>query len=193
MNTKVGLFFGSFNPVHIGHMIIGNFMATQTDLKEVWFVVTPQNPLKSKYALARDRERLHMVNLAIGDNYYLKTCDIEFYLPRPSYTIDTLAYLREKYPNKSFALIMGGDNLATFHKWKNHEIILRDYQIYVYERPKYEVGELADHPRVKLFDAPQMNISASYIRNCIKEDKSIEYLVPDKVLEYISASNLYSK
>ena len=137
---KVGLFFGSFNPVHVGHMIIAEHMANHTDLDEVWMVVSPQNPLKKQASLAGDYDRLHLVNLAIGENLKLRSSNIEFGLSKPSYTVDTLVYLREKYPNKEFVLIMGGDNLATLHKWKNFEVILRDYQIYVYKRPEYELA-----------------------------------------------------
>jgi len=188
---KTGLFFGSFNPVHIGHMIIANYMATQTDLEEVWLVVSPQNPLKNKKTLARDHDRLHLVRLAIGNNFHLRASDIEFGLPQPSYTIDTLTYLIEKYPNREFVLIMGSDNLATLHKWKNHEIILRDYQVYVYKRPDYTDGPLSEHPHVQLFDAPLMYLSASYIRNSIREGKSVRYLVPEAVYEYLQSSHLY--
>ena len=189
---KIGLFFGSFNPIHVGHTIIANFMATHTDLKKVWLVVSPQNPLKPKNTLANDYERLHLVRLAIGDNLLLEACDIEFSLPKPSYTIDTLTYLKEKFPTKNFVLIMGGDNIATLHKWKNYEQILAQYQIYVYKRPNYELGELASHPSVSFFEAPVFDISATYIRNCIKEKKSVQYLVPDKVFEELEKSGLYN-
>jgi len=188
---KIGLFFGSFNPVHIGHMIIANYMATQTDLDQLWMVVSPQNPLKAKSTLARDYDRLHLVRLAIDNNTNLKASNIEFDLPKPSYTIDTLTYLREANPEHEFALIMGGDNLGTLHKWKNYELILRDYQVYVYKRPNYDLGELATHPSVKLFEAPLMQISASYIRKCIQQGHSIQYLVPEPVYEYLSSSSLY--
>lgn len=189
--AKIGLFFGSFNPVHAGHMIIANFMATQTDLDEVRMVVSPQNPLKEKKSLAKDYDRLHLVQLAIGDNPCLKASKIEFDLPKPSYTIDTLTYLREKQPQHEWVLIMGGDNLATLHKWKNYEIILRDYAIYVYQRPAYKLGELENHPSVSIWEAPLMQISASYIRKTIKAGKSVQYLVPDAVYDYIERSNLY--
>lgn len=188
---KIGLFFGSFNPIHVGHLIIGNFMATQTDLKEVWLVVSPQNPLKKKNTLARDSDRLHLVRLALDESPNLKASNIEFDLPKPSYTIDTLTYLSEKHPNKEFVLIMGGDNLATLHKWKNYEQILKYYQVYVYQRPSYELGELEHHPSVKTFEAPLMKISASYIRKCIKEGNSIQYLVTQPVFDYISSSSMY--
>lgn len=189
---KIGLFFGSFNPIHVGHMIIANYMATQTELKEVWLIVSPQNPLKPKRTLARDHDRLHLVQLAIGDNPNLRASDIEFGLPKPSYTIDTLAFIHEKYPDKKFALIMGGDNLATLHKWKNYEQILEQYEIYVYSRPAYEVGELKNHPHVKMYeDVPLMEISSTYIRQCLKSDKSVQYLLPDAVYHYLNNSNLY--
>jgi nicotinate-nucleotide adenylyltransferase len=190
---KIGLFFGSFNPVHIGHMIIANYMVTQTPLDQVWMVVSPQNPLKEKKSLARDYDRLHLVRLAIDDNPLLKASNIEFELPKPSYTIDTLTYLKEQYPQYDFVLIMGGDNLGTFHKWKNYEIILRDYELYVYRRPAYDLGPLAEHPKVSLFEAPLMQISASYIRRCIKDGRSVQYLVPETVYKYLLSSNLYKK
>lgn len=188
----IGLFFGSFNPVHIGHMIIANHMATRTNLKEVWMVVSPQNPLKKKNTLANNYARLDLVQTAIGDNEHIQASNIEFNLPQPSYTVDTLAYLKEKYPNKEFCLIMGGDNLATLHKWKNYEVLLRDYKIFVYRRPNYDLGELQSHPNVTIVeDVPLMQISASYIRKSIKEGKSIEYLVTDKVLNSLEKSGLY--
>ncbi|MCR9288358.1 MAG: nicotinate (nicotinamide) nucleotide adenylyltransferase [Bacteroidetes bacterium] len=190
---KIGLFFGSFNPIHIGHMIIANYMATQTDLKQVWLVVSPQNPLKKKNSLARDYDRLHLVRLAIGDNLNLKASNIEFDLPKPSYTIDTLTYLKEKHPAHEFVLIMGGDNLGTLHKWKNYELILENFEVYVYKRPKYELGTFEDHESVKMFDAPLMEISASYIRRCIREGLSVQYLVSEAVFEYLEASSLYRK
>ncbi len=188
---KTGLFFGSFNPVHIGHLIIANFMATQTELQEIWMVVSPQNPFKNKKSLGKDHDRLHLVRLAIGDNLRIKASDIEFGLPKPSYTVDTLTYLKEKFPEKEFALIMGGDNLGSFHKWKNYEQILSNHEIYVYKRPQYELGDLVDHPNITIVEAPLMQISASYIRQCIKDGKSIQYLVPDPVFEYISNTAIY--
>lgn len=190
---KVGLFFGSFNPVHVGHLIIANFMASQTDLDQVWFVVTPQNPLKERSSLARDQDRLFLVRLAIEDNPLLKASNVEFDLPKPSYTIDTLTYLNEKHPSKEFVLIMGSDNIGSLHRWKNYEMILKNYSIYVYRRPEYEVGELADHPHVKIFDAPQMKISASYIRKCMKEGLNIKYLVTTPVEDYLESSSMYKK
>jgi nicotinate-nucleotide adenylyltransferase len=188
---KVGLFFGSFNPVHVGHMIIANFMATQTGLEEVWMVVSPHNPLKPKKTLARDHDRLHLVRLAIGDNPKLKASDVEFGLPQPSYTVDTLSYLKEKYPSRQFVLIMGGDNLATLHKWKNYELLLRDHEIFVYQRPSHDLGDLQQHPGIKIVEAPLMQISASYIRNCLKAGQSVQYLVPDAVYRYLEEVAIY--
>jgi nicotinate-nucleotide adenylyltransferase len=188
---KIGLFFGSFNPVHVGHMVIANYMATQTELDEVWLVISPHNPLKPKKSLANDYDRLHLVQLAIGDNPNLKASNIEFGLPQPSYTIDTLTYLKEKYPDKQFVLIMGADNLTTLHKWKNHELLLRDYEIYVYNRPDHELGKYEYYPNVHFFEAPLMQISSTFIRNCIKEGKSVQYLLTEPVYEYLRTSHLY--
>jgi len=172
-------------------MVIANFMATRTDLDQIWMVVSPHNPHKKKSTLANNYDRLHLVNLAIGENLKIKASDIEFKLPVPSYTIDTLTYIQEKYPKKEFALIMGGDNLGTLHKWKNYEQILKNHEIYVYQRPSYDLGDLKDHPRVKLFEAPLLSISASYIRKCIKEGKSIEYLVTSEVFKYLEDNPIY--
>jgi nicotinate-nucleotide adenylyltransferase len=188
---KIGLFFGSFNPVHIGHMIIANYMATRTELNQVWFVISPHNPFKKKSSLARDYDRLHLVNLAIGYNNKLKTSTIEFNLPQPSYTVDTLAHLGEKFPEHEVCLIMGSDNLHNFHKWKNYEHILIHHDIKVYKREGFDGGNLAGHERVEILETPLMNISATYIRNSIRDGKSIQYLVPESVYEYLSTSSLY--
>ena len=191
MAKSIGLFFGSFNPVHVGHMIIANFMVEHSTLDEIWMIVSPQNPHKKKKNLASEYDRLHMVKLAIGDQPNIKASDIEFKLPQPSYTVDTLTYLKEKYPSKRFSLIMGGDNLATFHKWKNYELILEQHSLYVYQRPQYQVGPLADHEQVTILEAPLLQLSASYIRKQIKENKSIRYLVPDAVHAELTATGLY--
>lgn len=188
---KIGLFFGSFNPIHIGHLIIANYMATHTDLDRIWLVVSPQNPLKPKKTLARDYDRLHLVQLAIQDNPSLVASSVEFKLPQPSYTIDTLTHLTAAHPDKEFALIMGGDNIGTIHLWKNYELLLANYDIYVYKRPNYDLGEFANSPRVKLCEAPLLDISATYIRDSIKNGKSVRYLVPEPVYKYLETSNLY--
>ena len=156
-------------------------------------VVSPHNPLKPKSTLANDYDRLHLVRLAIDDNPLLKASDIEFSLPKPSYTIDTLTYLSEKYPGREFVLIMGSDNIATLHKWKNYEMILEKYAIYVYRRPDFVKEDLPDLPNVHYFDAPLLDISATYIRTCIKDRLSVRYLVPDKVYEYLEGSTMYRK
>ena len=187
-----GLFFGSFNPIHTGHLIIASYMANYTDLQDVWFVVSPQNPLKTKKSLASMYDRLEMVNLAIGDAANLRASDIEFRLPQPSYTIDTLTHLRERYPGKQFVLIMGADNLQSFAKWKNYELILRDYRIYVYPRPGYDPGALSEHPSVTITDTPLMELSSTFIRNSLKEGKSVRYFLPDRVIDFIEKSGLYT-
>ncbi|MEM7103104.1 MAG: nicotinate (nicotinamide) nucleotide adenylyltransferase [Bacteroidota bacterium] len=188
---KIGLFFGSFNPVHTGHMIIANFLGNHTDIDEVWLVVTPQNPLKQKSNLAPDHVRLDMVRLAIGDHPGIKASDIEFSLPIPSYTIDTLKHLDMIYPDHQFVLVMGGDNLKIFHKWKAYEQILEQFEIYVYKRPGYRLGPLKEHASVTILNAPQLMISATYIRENIKLGKSVRYLVPEAVNELIMSKKLY--
>ncbi|HMR19030.1 MAG TPA: nicotinate (nicotinamide) nucleotide adenylyltransferase [Sphingobacterium sp.] len=188
---KVGLFFGSFNPVHIGHLIIANYMANFTDLDEVWFVVSPQNPFKEKKNLGNMYDRLEMVNLATENSEKLRVSDIEFKLPQPSYTIDTLIHLSEKYPNNEFMLIMGEDNLAGLHKWKNTEILLRDYKIVVYPRPGYEGGELKNHPSVTITDTPLMELSSTFIRKAIQKKRNIQFFVPEKVIDFIDKKGLY--
>lgn len=190
---KVGLFFGSFNPVHVGHMVLANYMLEYTDLDRIWFVVSPHNPLKQKSSLLHERQRLQMVTLAIGDNNKMKASNIEFKLPKPSYTINTLAYLKEKYPNNDFVLIMGADNLEGFHKWKNYEEILKNYELYVYPRPDAKGGELKDHKKVKMVNAPLMEISSTEIRNAIKEKKDMRYFVPTAAWEYLKESHFYEK
>ena len=190
---RTGLFFGSFNPIHVGHLIIANFMATGSALQEVWLVVSPHNPLKPRQSLAKDYDRLHLVNIAVENNPRLRACDIEFGLPRPSYTVDTLAYLKERYPRREFVLIMGSDNLATLDKWKNPEVLLRDYQIFVYLRPGFPPGPYSEHPNVQIFEeVPLMQISSSFIRARIREGRSVQYLVTEPVLEYLSASGMYA-
>jgi nicotinate-nucleotide adenylyltransferase len=191
---KTGLFFGSFNPIHVGHLIIGSHLAHYTDLKQVWFVVTPQNPLKDKKDLLKQNLRLEMVQLATEDDPRLKTCDIEFHLPKPSYTINTLLHLEEKYPDREWVLIMGADTIPTLPKWKNFETLINNYEIYVYPRPYYEINEAELTPMIKLIkDVPIMEISASYIRRAIKERTNARFFLPDKVFNFIDKWGLYLK
>ncbi|MGY5846111.1 nicotinate (nicotinamide) nucleotide adenylyltransferase [Salegentibacter sp. HM20] len=193
MNRKVGLFFGTFNPVHIGHLIIANHMAEFSDLDEVWLVVTPHNPFKKKGSLLENHHRLEMVFKACEGYENLKPSDIEFKLPQPNYTATTLAHLQEKYPTNEFCPIMGEDNLKSFHKWKNYEIILENHQIYVY--PRIASGEIPDsfkdHPKINLVEAPIMEISSTFIRNAVREGKNIKPMLPDEVWGYIQLMNFY--
>jgi nicotinate-nucleotide adenylyltransferase len=191
--THIGLFFGSFNPVHVGHMIIANYMIEYTAMDELWMILSPQNPFKSQKSLANDYDRLHLLKLAIGDHLKIRASDVEFGLPRPSYTIDTLSYLKEKYPKKRFSLIMGGDNIASFHKWKNYKQILAQHDIYVYKRGTDNEHKLGETDRVKYAEAPLLQVSASYIRNAIKQGKSIQYLVTEQVFNYLNSNNIYKK
>lgn len=188
---KTGLFFGSFNPIHNGHLMIANYLAEYTDLEEIWFVVSPHNPLKKKQGLAHELDRLEMVHLAIGDDLRFRASDIELRLPRPSYTIHTLAYLTERYPERRFVLLIGGDNLESLHKWKNPEAILDNYELYVYSRPGYTDGRFAGHPSIRMLDAPRMEISASLIRQAYAEGKNLNYFVPQKVHDYILKKGIY--
>ena len=190
-NQKIGLFFGSFNPIHIGHMIIANIMAENTDLNKVWFVVSPQNPFKPSKGLLHEFDRYDMVKAAIADHYKLEVSDVEFNLPKPSYTIHTLAYLTEKFPGRDFKVIIGEDNLENFAKWKNHEQILNQFGLYVYPRPHVTNSELKRHSNVKMIEAPLLDISATFIRNCIKNNKSIRYLVPEPVEQMIRLKHFY--
>ena len=190
---KTGLFFGSFNPIHIGHMAIANYMVSFTDLQQVWFVVSPHNPLKEKKTLLSDMHRLRLVREAIADDTRFKASNIEFKLPQPSYTINTLAYLKEKHLAKQFALIIGADNLQTFHKWKNYEEILKQYEVYVYPRPGSDGGDLKSHPKVKWTNAPFMEISSTFIREAIRTKKDIRHYLPEAAWKYIVEMHFYEK
>ena len=202
---KIGLYFGTFNPIHVGHLIIANHMAEHTDMDQVWMVVTPHNPLKKKETLLDDHQRLQMVHLATEDFPKIKPSDIEFKLSQPNYTVNTLVHLQEKYPNHKFSLIMGEDNLKSLHKWKNYEVILAHHDIYVYPRISSEAdtslkGELAEentelknHPKIHLIDAPVVEISSTTIRNNIKKGKNVQPLLPHKVWDYIDHNNFYRK
>ncbi len=188
---KIGLFFGSFNPIHIGHLAIANYIVEYSDLDEIWLVVSPQNPLKKKKNLLNEYDRFKMVELALKDDFKIKPTDIEFGLPKPSYTIDTLTYLSERNPKHDFVLIVGSDNFQSFHKWKNYEQILKHYKLYVYPRPGYELGKYENHKSLSLINAPLIEISSSFIRESIKNNKNMRYFLPKEVYKYIEKMNLY--
>jgi nicotinate-nucleotide adenylyltransferase len=190
---KVGLFFGSFNPIHTGHMVIAGYMLNFTDLDEVWMVISPHNPLKDKSTLLADHPRYAMVRTAIEDNHRIRACNIEFKLAQPSYTIDTLVRLEEKYPDHQFVLIAGTDIFPTFHKWKNYEILIENYKFYIYRRPGFDTGIYSSNPHVVIFDSPLMEISSSFIRQAVAEGRDIRYFVPDKVYDYIKEMHFYEK
>ncbi len=195
---KIGLYFGTFNPIHVGHLIIANHMAEHADLDQVWMVVTPHNPLKKKSTLLADHHRLEMVFLATEDFPKIKPSDIEFKLSQPNYTVNTLVHLEEKFPEHTFSLIMGEDNLRSFHKWKNYEAILAHHAIYVYPRiaTTTDAGEnsiFKNHPKIHLIDAPVVEISSTSIRENIKKDKKVLPLLSPKVWEYIDHNNFYKK
>ncbi|HRK53682.1 MAG TPA: nicotinate (nicotinamide) nucleotide adenylyltransferase [Cyclobacteriaceae bacterium] len=191
LKKKIGLFFGSFNPIHIGHLIIANSMVENGNLDKVWFVVTPHNPLKSSKSLLHEFDRLDLVQAAISDNYKFEASDVEFHLPKPSYTVYTLTHLTEKNPEKDFVLIMGEDNLENFTKWKNYAQILENNQLYVYPRPLVTKSDLIRHPNVKMVESPLLDISATFIRKLIRDNKSIRYLVPEPVERMIKAKGFY--
>lgn len=192
---KIGLYFGTFNPIHVGHMIIANHLAEETDLEQIWMVVTPHNPHKQKNTLLDDYQRLHLVRLATDDYPKIKPSDIEFKLPQPNYTVNTLAHLIERFPQHEFALIMGEDNLKSFPKWKNYEHILQHHDIYIY--PRISEGEanseFKNHPRIHIIEAPIVEISSTFIRESIKNKKNIRPLLPHSVWEYVDHNNFYRK
>ncbi len=197
--SKVGLYFGSFNPVHTGHLAIAGYMTEFAGLEQVWFVVSPHNPLKKKESLLEDHHRLYMAHLAIGDNDKLKASDIEFRLPVPSYTIDTLTYLKEKYPKNKFCLVMGEDNLYTLHKWKNAKELLKEHPVYVYPRPdaikpaSAMLEMIIASSEIRFVNAPIMDISGTFIRNGIKHGKDMSYYLPAAVWKYIQEMHFYEK
>ncbi len=192
---KTGLFFGTFNPIHHGHLMLANYMHQFTDLDEIWFVITPQSPFKKRENLLDNRDRQHLVNLAIKDQYDFKVSDIEFNLPKPNYTVHTLIHLHEKFPKREFVLIMGGDNLTHLHKWYNVEQILENHKTYVYRRPGSDIPERwkdsINKGIIQIFDAPQLDISASFIRKSIQNQKNIRYFIPDAVYQYIKEMHFY--
>lgn len=187
---EIGLYFGSFNPIHHGHLIIATFIHQHTNLKEVWFVVSPQNPFKPSATLLNEHHRLFLVQEAIEGEAGLRASNIEFQLPRPSYTVDTLTYLREQYPQNQFSVILGSDAYQNFYRWKNPEAILKYHPLIIYKRPGYEVGEI-DKEKITVLDAPLLEISSTYIRKLIKNKQSIRYLVPDKVKAEIEQNHYY--
>ena len=192
---KIGLYFGTFNPIHIGHLIIANHMAEHSDLDQIWMVVTPHNPHKKKSTLLDDYHRLHMVHLATEDFPKIHPSDIEFKLPQPNYTVNTLAHLQEKFPQHEFSLIMGEDNLNSLHKWKNYEVILQNHDIYVY--PRVNSGEIEEqfvnHPKIHSVGAPVIELSSTFIRESIKKGKYVVPMLPHKVWEYVEHNNFYKK
>jgi nicotinate-nucleotide adenylyltransferase len=187
---KIGLYFGSFNPLHIGHLIIANHVLNETDLNKIWFVVSPQNPFKSNNTLLNETHRLQLVRLAVEQDNRIKVSDVEFSMPRPSYTIDTLTYLKEKNPDDSFSIIMGSDSFQNLDKWKNYKMITEAHTIYVYKRNGFEINNTHGANIIEL-NAPLLQISATYIRELIKAGKSIKYLVPEIVREEIETRKFY--
>jgi nicotinate-nucleotide adenylyltransferase len=187
---KIGLYFGSFNPVHIGHLIIANHIVNNTDISELWFIVSPQNPFKTGNSLLNENHRLNLVRTAIEGETKLKASNVEFKLPRPSYTINTLTWLKEKYPEHHFTVIMGSDSFQNFPNWKNAALIARDYEICIYKRPGFEINNPMN-ANITITEAPLLEISSTHIRKLIAERKSIRYLVPDNVKEVIDANHYY--
>lgn len=188
---KTGLFFGSFNPIHIGHMAIANYFVEFTDIEQLWFVVSPHNPLKDKKTLLDDYARLELVNLAIEKDTRFRAIDIEFKLPQPSYTIDTLSYLKEKYPGREFILIMGSDGLQTFQKWKNFDTIINNYSRYIYPRYLDENIYLSQHRNIKIVNAPKIDVSSTFIREAIANNHDVRHFLPERVFEAIDKAGYY--
>ena len=189
---KVGLYFGSFNPIHVGHLIIANHILNETDIQKIWFVVSPQNPFKKTTSLLNEYDRLHLVQKAVENDSRLKASDIEFSLPKPSYTAHTLAYLKERYPDNNFSIVMGSDSFQNLEKWENAETIIREYALIIYRRPGFEV-ENSIQANLQVMNAPLLEISATHIRELVKAGKSIKYLVPSPVEEEIASSGFFKK
>ena len=189
--NKIGLFFGSFNPVHNGHLMLANYIVEYADLDSVWFVVSPHNPFKDKKSLLDDHHRRDMLELAVKNDERFEVCDIEFYMPKPSYTIDTLVRLSERYPNTDFYLICGTDNLINFHKWKNYQVILDNYKLLVYPRKGYDGGDMLNHKSIQIIDAPEIEISSTFIRKAVAEGKDIRHFMPERSYKYMIDMNFY--
>jgi len=189
---KIGLYFGSFNPVHVAHLIIANHILNETEVEKVWFIVSPQNPFKNESNLLNEYHRLHLVRVATEDDNRIKVSDIEFNLAKPSYTATSLAYLTEKYPEHEFSIIMGSDSFQNITNWKNYQVILKNHLIYVYIRPGFTVNP-PQEARIEVLDAPLLQLSATHIRKYIREKKSVRYMVPDKVLDEIEKGGYYKK
>ncbi len=187
---SIGLYFGSFNPIHTGHLIIANHILNETDIARIWFVVSPQNPFKKSENLLNEFDRLHLVRKAIENDLRLKAVDIEFSLPKPSFTADTLAYLQEKYPNEEFQIIMGSDSLQNISNWKNANFIISNYKLIVYKRPGFEIINKLQ-ANIETMNAPLLDISSTYIRKLVREKKSIRYLVPEMIEEEIIGNRFF--
>ena len=187
---NIGLYFGSFNPIHVGHLIIASYVANNCDLDQIWFVISPQNPLKKEGTLLKEHHRKHLIDMSIEGEKKLRTSNVEFKLPKPSYTIDTMTYLTEKYPQNSFSIIMGSDSFNNIKRWKNYEVLLKNYEIYIYERPGFKVKEMSQ-AKVTILQAPLLEISSTHIRELIHAKKSIKFLVPDIVKEEIEKHQYY--
>ena len=191
IKPKIGLFFGSFNPIHNGHLMLANYIVEYTDLDSIWFVVSPQNPFKDMKSLLEDRHRRDMLEMAVENDERFEVCDIEFNMPKPSYTIDTLTRLSEIYPNTEFYLICGMDNMECFDKWKNYQDILDNYHLLVYPRKNYEGGEMLKHKSVQLIDAPEIEISSTFIRDAVADNKDVRYFMPEKSYKFMKDMNFY--
>ncbi|MDX9883446.1 MAG: nicotinate (nicotinamide) nucleotide adenylyltransferase [Prolixibacteraceae bacterium] len=190
---KIGLYFGTFNPIHIGHLAIANYMLEFADIDQLWFVISPQSPFKQKQSMLDDYQRLELVTRAIGDDPRMRASSIEFKLPKPSYTIDTLTYLQEEFPSHRFSILMGSDNLENFHKWKNYEQIIENYPVIIYPRPGFDPRTVTVYKNIQITDAPIMEISSTFIREAIKAGKDVRHFVPAKAWQYIEEMNFYRK
>ncbi|MCG6186479.1 nicotinate (nicotinamide) nucleotide adenylyltransferase [Maribellus maritimus] len=191
LKLKIGLYFGTYNPIHIGHLAIANYMVEFTEIDQLWFVVSPHNPHKKKTNLLDDYQRLEMVHRAVDEDDRFRVSNIEFTLPKPSYTVDTLAYLHDKHPEYDFKILMGSDNLENFHKWKNYEAIIENHGVIVYPRPGFDKTEYNPHPNIQLTNAPLMDISSTFIRSAVRDGKDVRHYLPHKTWEYLEEMNFY--